>query len=932
MANYLISQGLIDYNCERNEIDEKFEKDSPEEFWYLNSYLQRDIERFNAQQVLNNPLPGEDRGEADLFLIKGCELISVNRFAHVVSLPGREEGDWHGDLFLSHQDIGGSVSSTNVRFSLKKPTKAPTPEDVTEVPIDGGGFGGKRRGTPSVPQVHAATVGKFFFRPNRSSEAADIYLVGNDGVIKDRRDEQLISRYPLRLMGSEIPLGQSARLKDGDWIQFAVRRGDTEPQRHTFIYSSSDIARTLSGSRRRNGREQRFTVPNTLGFVSAFVSGMNDLTRAAVHVEEASSLRGLDVELTVDKLLHDQMTDKLRGFVENRNRAESRRSRPIRASATMIDVFSGNVLALPSFPSNSQDLRRFRYLSTRQRRRLLQNQNFVRHPIGSAAKPFWLSAVLSEFPFLAGFKVPGHGEQPDHPTVLGHELQPRGYGTLGHPSEVNVHDFLRLSCNKYLVDLVTFAIAVKPGSVSACRGLPAIPDIDDCFELEELDLDSGDQFQVGTSRVRKRPVLAGHGLDGKLIGLDQDTVFRRFRNITNTRVFSGGPTLAPDVQREDDVDRLERSWELWRSASRYYVQPWESLITHLRDEGADEDLTFARLGSVSPEAVNLAIDKVDALRGEWTSLLLGGGSSLWNNVQAAEALARLVTGLDVKVNLISSLKMEDDREIDLSPQRNSSAGSLLLADAPDSLERDARRLVLSGMEQTLAVGGTARRLEGLRNSLDSAFPEHDVRVFAKTGTPAVELQILRPLAKVIRELYNRRGVDYVPENQEVRITSEGDRYLDDVDPELRNGARDLVADMNANINAFRVYPGEEPRALLMLRGERLDINEAAPGSYEQTKSSGAVLVLSVLVIPQQSGSGVPLQKVSGIGDAVRREAESIPEASSRDLRAAAGVALAIYFEDLGGGSELAVEFANDLGSEIRDALRRQLEAREDLTR
>src|SRR5258706_12534979 len=85
---------------------------------------------------------------------------------------------------------------------------------------------------------------------------------------------------------------------------------------------------------------------------------------------------------------------------------------------------SGEVLAAVSFPSGS-DLESMRPVAEEERRRLLVNHNFKRHPIGSAGKPFFYASIATRQPFLLDLIINPHQptEGPDGPEGQ-HEILP----------------------------------------------------------------------------------------------------------------------------------------------------------------------------------------------------------------------------------------------------------------------------------------------------------------------------------------------------------------------------------------------------------------------------------------------------------------------------------------------------------------------------
>src|SRR6185436_4738991 len=96
---------------------------------------------------------------------------------------------------------------------------------------------------------------------------------------------------------------------------------------------------------------------------------------------------------------------------------------PFAASVTVMNGRTGEILAAASFPSQD-DLENVQGVGEDERRRLLVNHNFKRHPIGSAGKPFFYASIASRHPFLLDLTVEPHGpvETPGGTKEGEHEL------------------------------------------------------------------------------------------------------------------------------------------------------------------------------------------------------------------------------------------------------------------------------------------------------------------------------------------------------------------------------------------------------------------------------------------------------------------------------------------------------------------------------
>jgi cell division protein FtsI/penicillin-binding protein 2 len=902
-ANALIDAGKIDFDCEQNRIVVRIPEGTAEYRWYQTSYLQTDVEAFNdAQQRF-----------ADRFLLEGCELRGVNPFTHVVRLPRTDDRDyeWHGELRYASTRAAGTLLGEGQMVGLLHPARPVTGQDVRPIPVN-------RPAGQAGTVFHEATVANFFFPPHPSTEAAEVYVVGDTAVLKDRRDEAIWNTHPVFVMGRGLTRGRITALENGDWIQFVDAAARPE-RRYTYLYTPRDVARLISTAERRHNGWLRSNRPNSLGFVSDFVSGMNDIVRKT----ESPHVADLSVELTLDRLLQETLTTKLRAAIKPR---AQRMNRPVRGAITMMDAASGDLLALASYPTSSQDLDRFADLSTGQQRRLLSNQNFFKHPIGSAGKPYWAAAIVNEYPFLASFSVPPHGENPLYPTAAGHPLD-QGYEVHSHlGGRVGMERFLSESSNKYLIDLATVALGIKP----ECAGRSTVTRLSDCLVSHADELEELDRFAFSQVSGTHLPTLGRHDRSaGDPWALDRNNIFVQMQNLTGAQVYS--ESAAEFAATSPDV--VNALFDRWYKTARSHPYPWRQAVRWIgtqTTEPATASLVHARFAAVSPEGVNLAVNTVNRLRSEWVNLLLGGGTSLWNNVQLAEAQSRLTMGRDVRANLVGRLyagpRAMSESASNGRPAAARSEEHLL----PDGgLREDARRVVLLGMQAVLtAPAGTAHRLHtpkfNLEAELAREFPEHDVWLFGKTGTPRVQVQTVLPRIRVLRELFYSRGLAYDPVRKEVSLTTAGSQALARQSRAAAESVRRYIADMNGDLAEFQTTAPGAARLPLLLNGERLELNEQVQGGRAMISSKGALFVLTALLTPKAGAPPARGPAPDSLPPGTAGRLQAIPRAADLQRADTAAVTTVIYLDDVSGTSSEAVDLVEPIRDELVQALRSRL--------
>jgi hypothetical protein len=424
---------------------------------------------------------------------------------------------------------------------------------------------------------------------------------------------------------------------------------------------------------------------------------------------------------------------------------------------------TGEILAAASFPGQSE-LANVQGLSEDAQRRLLVNHNFRRHPIGSAGKPFFYAAIATRHPFLLDLTVAPHmpvprpdggdGEREDLQFFLGHD-----YKLWPHAdAPMDMESALERSCNKFTIELATLALAAPRDFTERSLSKP----------LDQIFTRQPDVLWPRPGKTEDGPWIAGQPITfppdlgvymkadgqpvpptedttaaitpGSLDRIDEAPFIETVGEITGVRTYGGG--AAPRLPSEGG-DAVGRSAMI---TMNYDLRPWAALVEKLTAPENDRVAWRVRaaLQSVSPERVNLSLNQVTNFRTEFVSLLLGGSTSQWTNVQLAEALSRLVTKRRVEATMLHAIRPRTTTE---------TAAALTLPPSELAVSDEARDTVLRGMRRTiLGDHGTARPMAERVHELEARFPGYRVAVFSKTGSPTVIRPESRPAAEILASL------------------------------------------------------------------------------------------------------------------------------------------------------------------------------------
>jgi len=844
-VNKLIKQGSLKANCmgQHPEIKTHFQDESDQE-WYEESYLRADIERFNSSP--------ENYGWT-FYLDANCDLQKIHPSIRNFKLPFAGKTGWKGSIFYDGNSAKIALHSAQRIIALSKVS------DLSSIIQKDSRVG-------SSQNLNANRL-LLTFSGGRMQPAARFYYVGDKFVINNRTND---NSGIVRLMGYKLPIGRHAWLETGDWLY--MESPIPKPVSETFIFSAGETRPIATAIRQQNDKARRFYPEDAmLGWYADQTGGKlvtffqvlaQRIDRILDYLpeEKAKSLSDFDIQLSLRQDLQKQLN---KAFHKQCNRISNnvKSGRPFPAGITVMDGKSGNILAMSTYPW-PEDLPED--IEARQRRNWLRNQNLVRHPIGSISKPFFYAAIMETYPPLLKLQIAGYGANPRHKQLLqctlgaGYEIHNILPPVKNKVRRFDLQTALARSSNKYTVELATLALAAdKARNLSGNKIQDWIPKAAKKYKWPGKR--SG--IWIRGQNLRYAPDLTAY-----MPNCNSFTPFEGIKFHESLEQLTGVSTyLGEDVLQQSGNSNLD---EILRTR-QYDMRLWTPLIS-LLTQGLDNKNRWkvrSDFKGVSPERVNLAFNQITGIR-DYITLLLGGGTGVWTNIQVAEAMSRLVTGRKVNATLVSDIE-----EGVTGTPGNHQPFALL------DLKAEVREQVLRGIEQVVkSGGGTARRLKGSLNTLEKRYPNDRVFLFSKTGSATLELYVPRASGKALEILVTKSFI--VVKNNELflRVGGKEHRYSskafnkgllkllreNSAFPKTKKATRrKMAATLMEVFDGFvnnmkdlywpnRANLPEQIDSPLYLLGDKLRVNKSNQlFKSNRVKSKGANYVFSLVKVPKK---------------------------------------------------------------------------------
>lgn len=656
-----------------------------------------------------------DEGPGGLFAVAEGQL-HLNPFAHNFALPYPERQNWSGSLSFRGDELptlaGENVMLAFIETDQNKETGAQEHAILPEASW----LGAEKQRTWRAKAYDLLGGGA------GNGSLVRLHVQG-EKVFLEVVEEKV--RGSISLNGVSLNSGEVAGIKE-------LRDRSKEKRSNLFVLQSGDRLRVVTGEKEGIFRFGKFAggmisrswleegrkineVDPQLAKEIPYVQQLHNSLQAFVsNHPDPTSLRQPNVRLTFDRALHQLLTNELESYLDHFDNELSlvREIQRQPACITVLDALSGDVLAMPTYPSQQKldelvELSangKIKKMSNTERNRLEKNQNLLSVPIGSTTKPLLACAVWDTFPVLRKLVVeePGGSMMIAAGLNLGKPLATKG------PRTITPVSFLEKSSNAYTVSLYLATLA-DPKSWSIGN--------DGHFTATAAD------GKVDYSRYIKNGIIAGG------LGYRQHLANEKLAELFDI-------SLRGDFAAEQNAE-LDPS----------LLAP---MFKELGVKSPAVDESFRMVSSPRP---NLALQSVDTVRGELVSMLVGGYTNRWPNVKLAEAYARIGTGRRVQMRVTLPAfekKAPDFDKLDIDTAvlalvhqgMEAAVKTGTAASLRPAISRESARFAKEGLEfRLIGKTGTARRTDKLECAAFCLYAE----ILPKNGS--------KPLAAVSTAIY-----------------------------------------------------------------------------------------------------------------------------------------------------------------------------------
>jgi hypothetical protein len=409
----------------------------------------------------------------------------------------------------------------------------------------------------------------------------------------------------------------------------------------------------LAFTRWRNGEYRRLFPETALPLAYLIGKAADAAAQMEKDVPDADKRLKEVLPINIDVALQRTLQQRVAAYAKGNANYTPYRLLPNRLAVTVMDAFSGQVLALPSWPALNPGKSDYEGLIDKlpelTRSRFAYNHNLSNHIAGSTVKPLVFSAMATQLQPV-GYDLADVTiyNRPDRYTPPAPE-KPGERKPVKHP---------HLQIGKLKINMWDCNSADPESGMKE-------------FLVQSRDYPEGVIGMLGmvTEAEQVRQMLRASeqpsDIDyrGRHFTLDLTKASEQTTAFTLEEQFRGGlaSTRGPDVIKKTilfrglsevfdfDLDGGGNAW-LHKVCDHFFPSFGNPRLSLEKNNYID---------NIVPEPVDMAGGTFQDIRGGVISCLLGGGDCRFNNVKMAEATSRLVTGLRISSRLESNPATDD---------------------------------------------------------------------------------------------------------------------------------------------------------------------------------------------------------------------------------------------------------------------------------
>lgn len=560
----------------------------PQNYATVSEIERRYARQFNERDEVQKY--DRDRGLYYIQRISNSQnVLRVNdRYFRMESPFDRRRGLWRG-LILSRTDQAESLVSV-----LGKPLKVSLKEEGQTQSI-------------SINEAESGDDARSILVEGCGRDVIQVELKRHEGKLLLGH-----KRGDWNVYVNGLAIYEDHELKEHDIV--VVEKGDA--CRYNMMYLGSRPA-ALAYVKWQNGMEQRIILESSASSLVYVVGNAAD--RARDNGQELPD----KLILTLDAPLHRSLQQEVEGYA--RQDPHYRENDPFNTDSlaiSVLDAFSGEVLALPSWPlvDPSEPKYAKAVVTPARKAELLTNRNLTNHPVGSTVKPLIFATLASQFwpEEIADLSIYNRasrvsGEAHFHTSIGGIPISEWNCGN--HQLLMDSKQFLYSSLNFYEATLGTLGLLFDKSDLFGKALEKRASEADVVYKGQNYALDMRRaSLALSTATSGSRPST----------DMDKTLLFQGLPQLFNVRI-----TNAPGTVSEDECTQF--------------------LPTLCGGKAAIQNNEY--VDNVLPQPVVFAPNSFQHFDTNTLRFFIGADQCLWNNVRMSESAARLVTGRRVVASL-----------------------------------------------------------------------------------------------------------------------------------------------------------------------------------------------------------------------------------------------------------------------------------------